>query len=281
MHYLHHKKGPKGFMAIKIDLMKAYDRVEWPFLLQVLRRLGFCDKFVDLIQQCITTASFSLLINGSPFDFFRPSRGIRQGDPLSPYLFIIYIEILSRLLLHEEALGNIKGIKVCRNAPSISHLLYADDLTIFCRAEEKDAHTMRKCLDMFEQWSSQCANCHKSFIHFSSNVPNRQRRNIREILHMPECGHKAKHLGFPFCKPESRAQAFSDLTEKMSNRMASWKARNLSRAGKMVLIKNVAQALPVYQMSSSSSQRRFVTNLTRSFDVSGGKLNQPRTITTS
>ncbi|KAL0378395.1 UNVERIFIED_CONTAM: LINE-1 retrotransposable element O protein [Sesamum radiatum] len=223
MHYLHCKKGPKSFMAIKIDLMKAYDRVEWPFLLQVLRRLGFCDKFVDLIQQCITTSSFSLLINGSPFDFFRPSRGIRQGDPLSPYLFIIYTEILSRLLLHEEALGNIKGIKVCRNAPSISHLLYADDLTIFCRAEEKDAHTVRKCLDMFEQWSSQCANCHKSFIHFSSNVLNRQRRNILEILHMPECGHKAKHLGFPFCKPESRAQAFSDLTEKMSNRYGtSW-----------------------------------------------------------
>ncbi|KAL0322482.1 UNVERIFIED_CONTAM: putative mitochondrial protein [Sesamum angustifolium] len=237
-------------MAIKIDLTKAYDRVEWPLLIQILKCIGLCDQFVNWVSQCISSPSFSLLINGASFDFFRPSRGIRQGDPLSPYMFITYAEILSRLLSYEESIGNLKGIKVSRSAPSISHLFYADDLTIFCRAEEEDAQTVRNCLKKFEQWSSQSTNIRKSFIHFSSNVPNRQRRIIREILQMPECSHQAKHLGLPFCKPPSRTHVFNEFTEKMMNRLALWKAKNLSRAGKLVLIKNVAQALPVYQMST-------------------------------
>ncbi|KAL0402832.1 UNVERIFIED_CONTAM: LINE-1 retrotransposable element O protein [Sesamum radiatum] len=250
MHYLHRKKGRKGFMAIKIDLSKAYDRVEWPFLLKLLEELGLNETFVNWISQCISSASFSLLINGAPFDFFRPSRGIRQGDPLSPYLFIIYAEFMSRLLLKEESLGNIKGIKVCRNAPAISHLFYADDLTIFCRADERDAEAVQRCLNFFEEWSSQVTNSRKSMIHFSENVPNRQKRIIQDILRMPECNHRVKHLGLPFCKPKSRTEAFHELLEKMSNKLSLWKSKNLSRAGKMVLIKNVAQSIPVYHMST-------------------------------
>ncbi|KAL0404010.1 UNVERIFIED_CONTAM: hypothetical protein Sradi_2041800 [Sesamum radiatum] len=112
MHYLHNKKGKKRYMAIKIDLSKAYDHVEWPFLLGLLKAVGFCEIVVQWISQCIHTASFSILINRKAFDYFRPSRGIRQGDPPSPYLFIIYAQFLSRRLLHEESLGNLKGIKV-------------------------------------------------------------------------------------------------------------------------------------------------------------------------
>ncbi|KAL0408606.1 UNVERIFIED_CONTAM: putative ribonuclease H protein [Sesamum radiatum] len=258
MHYLHNKRGKNGYMAIKIDLSKAYDRVEWPVLLSLLKATGVCETFVNWISQCISSASFSILINVShqlaslsaSFDYFRPSRGIRQGDPLSPYLFIIYAEFLSRLLIHEESLGNLKGVKVCRTAPTISHLFYADDLTIFCRAEETDAITVRRCLSKFEEWTSQCTNSSKSMVHFSRNVTNKQKEAILEALQMPECNHRAKHLGLPFCKPKSRTQTFNELVVKMQGKLSLWKAKNLSRAGKMVLIKNVAQSIPVYHMST-------------------------------
>ncbi|KAK4395689.1 putative mitochondrial protein [Sesamum angolense] len=250
MHYLHNKKGKKGYMAIKIDISKAYDRVEWLFLLKLLEGVGLCETFVNWISQCVSSASFSILVNGASFNFFRPTRGIRQENPLSPYLFIIYAEFLSRLLLREEILGNLKGIEVCRIAPAISHLFYADNLIIFCRAEVQDAQLIRNCLSKFEEWSSQVINSQKSLVHFSRNVQNTKKEAILDILQMPECNHRAKHLGLPFCKPATRKRAFSELLEKMTNKLSLWKAKNLSRAGKLVLIKNVAQSIPVYHKST-------------------------------
>lgn len=108
VHYLHKKKGQKAFMAIKIDLIKAFDRVEWSLLICILKNLGFSDQFINLINECLSTSSFSFLISGSPFGNLKPSRGIRQGDPISPFLFVIYIEILSRLLAREEMLNQFK-----------------------------------------------------------------------------------------------------------------------------------------------------------------------------
>lgn len=131
-------------MAIKVDLAKAFDRVEWSLLISILKHLGFCNKFCDLIFECISTSSFSLLIIGSPFGYLKPSKGIRQGDPLSPFLFVLYIEILSRMLNRGEQFGHFKGVKISRTSPSISHLLYLDDLVIFCRATKDDAFCIKE-----------------------------------------------------------------------------------------------------------------------------------------
>lgn len=132
MHYLHKIKGKKSFMAIKVELAKAFDRVEWSLLISILSNLGFGHTFTDWILQCISTSSFSFLINGSPYDLFNSTRGIRQGDPLSPFLFILYTEALSRMIHSWEIAGNLKGVKISRTAPPISHLMYADDLIFFC-----------------------------------------------------------------------------------------------------------------------------------------------------
>ncbi|KAL5726163.1 hypothetical protein ACHQM5_009231 [Ranunculus cassubicifolius] len=126
------KKKKQGWVAFKMDMAKAYDRVEWGFLLEVFRRLGFSEKWCSLIHQCISTTSLRILLNGAPYEYIKPTRGLRQGDPLSPYLFIVVAEAFSRMVGRAEDLGLIHGIKVMRRAPSISHLLYADDLIVFC-----------------------------------------------------------------------------------------------------------------------------------------------------
>ncbi|KAL3628348.1 hypothetical protein CASFOL_027394 [Castilleja foliolosa] len=251
MHFIHKRRGPLGYMAIKIDLTIAFDRVEWRLLFVIMKQFGFCDSFINWISECLTTSSLSFILNGSPFGNFKPSRGIRQGDPLSPFLFVIYIELLSRLLAREESLNNFKGIKISRTAPSISHLLYADDLVIFCRATLEDALCINRILSSFSSWSSQLPNKEKSQIHFSSNTDFSIRNDIINLLGFKSCDHKSKHLGLYFCKPSSRKEAFKDTLDKVTSKLSNWKAKTLSQAGRSVMVKAVVHALPNYVMSTA------------------------------
>lgn len=123
-------------MAIKLDMEKAFDLMEWGFLLAIMKLLGSNSKWINWIQQCISTSSFSVLQDGSPFGFIHPTRGLRQGDLLSPFLFILGSKVLSRLFLKEEQQDNLHGIKIARKSPPVSHLLFAYDLMIFSEATE-------------------------------------------------------------------------------------------------------------------------------------------------
>lgn len=274
MHFLHNKKGSKAFMAIKVDLAKAFDRVEWKFLICILKQLGFDDTFIQWIYECISFSSLSFLINGSPHGNLKPSRGIRQGDPMSPFLFVLYIEILSRLLAKEEQLSHFKGIKISRTSPSISHLLFADDLVIYCSPTQEDALCIKMVLDKFYNWSSQFANKEKSMIHFSKNTLPHTKLDIINTLHFKECNHKTKHLGLPFCKPVSRKSSFQDISDKINANMNGWKSKILSQASRFVLIKAVAQAIPTYVMSTTlfpkSVCHKMDANFSRNFG--GGKI---------
>lgn len=170
-HTLKSKKGRGGLMAIKIDMEKAFDHMEWSFLLAIMGKLGFHPKWINWIRICITFASFSILINGSPFGMFIPDRGLRQGDPLSPFLFILGTKVLSRLLHREEPLGLLTGIKIARNCISISHLLFVDDVIIFAKSTTREASFIKSCLNTYCKWSGQAINTSKSSILFSKNTP--------------------------------------------------------------------------------------------------------------
>ncbi|KAM2144184.1 hypothetical protein ACFX1R_047895 [Malus domestica] len=135
-HFLHNKRwGREGSFALKLDLSKAYDRVEWNFLEAMMLRLGFDSKWVPVVMMCVKLVSYSFLVNGEECGFVLSSRDLRQGDPLSPYLFLLCIEGLSALIAHKEDRGVISGIRICDGAPSVHHLLFANDSFLFGKAK--------------------------------------------------------------------------------------------------------------------------------------------------
>ena len=154
---LHHlknrKKGKTGYMALKLDMSKAYDRIEWNFLEKLMEKLGFANKWINLISSCIQSVSFSVMINGEPHGLFHPQRGLRQGDPLSPYLFLLCAEGLHSLIKQAEVRGAIQGVSLCRDGPKITHLFFANDSLLFCKANDQDCTMVMEILEAYERAS--------------------------------------------------------------------------------------------------------------------------------
>lgn len=134
------KKGKCNEMAIKLDMSKTYDRVEWECLKQIMKKLGFHEKWISTVMRCVSSVKYAVRINGQPYGFIQPTRGLRQGDPLSPYLFLQCVEGLSALLNHAAQRNAIKGVAASANGPRISHLFFTNDSLIFGRATEKWSH---------------------------------------------------------------------------------------------------------------------------------------------
>jgi hypothetical protein len=125
--------GKKGFMAVKVDMWKAYDRVEWPFLEAMMWTMGFEERWISLIMACVRSVTYSILVNGQPYGKISPFHGLCQGDPLSPYLFLIVAEGLSSLMAKEEVEKHITGVPIAACGFRLSHLFFANDSLLFCR----------------------------------------------------------------------------------------------------------------------------------------------------
>ena len=148
------RRGRIGQMAVKLDISKAYNRVEWEFLRQIMLELGFAPRWVHLAMETLTTTSYSVLINGEPWGFITPSRGIKQGDPLSPYLFLLCADMLRKA----EESDQFRGIKSCQHGVCISHLWFADDSLLFCRATVEECQWLLDLLETYEAALRQAIN---------------------------------------------------------------------------------------------------------------------------
>ncbi|MCH84159.1 ribonuclease H protein, partial [Trifolium medium] len=249
-HYLNQTTRQNGYVGIKTDMAKAYDRLEWGFLQATLVSMNFPPKLINTIMRCVTTVSFSILINGSPTKAFLPTRGLRQGDPLSPYLFILCADVLSALISSAQENKLIHGVKIAPRAPEITHLFFADDSIMFCRATIDETEHMKMLISTYQQASGQLVNYHKSELIFSKKVNHSIKMAIHQILPMPMVDHFSKYLGQPTVIGRSKKQAFSFIQDKIWKKLKGWKEKNLSFAGRGTLIKAVAQAIPTYLMSS-------------------------------
>ena len=119
-------------MAMELDMSKAYDRVEWIFLENLMLKMGFHVRWVRLVMEMVKLVSYSILINGVPQRCIKPTRGICQGDSLSPYLFLLRLEGLNGLIKKAIAVGDLRGFSLCKSNPQISHLFFANESLIFC-----------------------------------------------------------------------------------------------------------------------------------------------------
>lgn len=248
-HIMRKKKGENGCVALKLDMSKAYDRVEWHFLEAIMHQMGFATRWIDSILDCIRTVSFSVLINGSPNGLFVPQRGLRQGDPLSPYLFILCAESLSSLLTNALLRRSISGCKVARQSPIISHLFFADDSLLFCKASVAECQAIQNILNVYERASGQCVNFSKSAILFSPNVRPDVRLGIKRVLNMKVVQNLGKYLGLPSHFSRNKKSELNFLKERIQKVIAGWKGNFFSIGGKEILIKAVVQAIPTYAMS--------------------------------
>lgn len=153
-------------MAVKTGMSKAYDKVEWSFIQMVFQSLGFHPIWTNWIMRCITTTSYSFLVNDTPSGRVIPQRGIRQGDPLSPYVFILCSEVLLGLCRKAQLSGQLSGVKVSRGYQRINHLLFAEDTMFFCKTNEKSCSPLKIILGRYESASRQKINVLISSITF-------------------------------------------------------------------------------------------------------------------
>ena len=237
------------FMALKLDMSKAYDRVEWSYMEKVLVKMGFNERWVQLMMLCITTTSYFILINGEPHGEISPTRGLRQGDPLSPYLFLMCMEGLQGLIWKVATNDDIRGVSICQNGPKITHLLFADDSLIFCRARESECQSLLHVLATYESASGQPINRAKTTLFFSKSTPGNMQNLIKDMLGVTVIQYYEKYLGLPSLVGKNKKESFTHIKQQIWKKLQGWEAKLLSQVGREVLIKAVAQALPTNTMS--------------------------------
>ena len=245
------KEKKKGFKAIKLDLEKAYDHLLWNFIIDSLKDLGLNNHFINLIWNYISTVSMNILWNGDRIGDFEPRRAIRQGDPMSPYLFVICMERLSHLIHEAVSEGFWKPISISRGGPQITHLCFADDFFIFAEASLDQVEVISNCLELFCSNSGQKVSKEKTKIYFSQNVGHVRANEIASTFGFTLTNDLGKYLGAPLHHGAVNSGSFSFVTDKLLQRLSSWKSSSLSLAGRLTLCKSIISAVPSYPMQTS------------------------------
>ncbi|TXG69366.1 hypothetical protein EZV62_004301 [Acer yangbiense] len=244
-----HKKVTGGNVMVKLDMAKAYDRVNWSFLLEVLKAFGFSDSFHKIIYNCVGSPWFSVMMNGAFKGFFQSTRGLRQGDPLSPFLFILMEEVLTRLLRKNFESGRIGRFYHPIGAPLVSHLLYADDILIFANGGKRSIRNLVKALETYEKWSGQRINKDKSAIFPSKYISSARKRDLLRVTGFREGYFLVTYLGAPLVYGKLSSRILEPLVEKIRNKIAGWKFKLLSQGGRLILLRHVLSSMPIHLMS--------------------------------
>ncbi|KAJ9680330.1 hypothetical protein PVL29_019599 [Vitis rotundifolia] len=269
-----HKRKEKGLIC-KLDIEKAYDSINWNFLMKVLKKMGFGSRWMEWIWWCISIAKFFVLVNGVSASFFLNTKGLHQGDPLSPYLFVMGMEVLSALIRRAAVGGFILGCRLRgsgRMEMDVSHLLFSDDTIIFCEAKIEYLSSLSWILAWFEAASGLRINLSKSELILVGEV-----EDVEEMV--VELGCKvgslpAVYLGLPLGAHHKASSMWDGVEERMRKKLALWKRQYISKGGRITLIKSTLANIPIYQMSLFRMPKivaRKLEKLQRDFLWGGGR----------
>uniref|UniRef100_A0A803PV25 Reverse transcriptase domain-containing protein n=1 Tax=Cannabis sativa TaxID=3483 RepID=A0A803PV25_CANSA len=247
-------------VALKLDMAKAYDRVEWRFLEAMMVKLGYSQLWVAKIMNCLTSVQFSFIINGEIQGRVLPQRGLRQGDPLSPFLFLLCAEAFSCLIQHAEQQGRLHGVVFGRQRLMVSHLFFADDSLVFLDATEDECRCFRELLEKYSIASGQLVNFHKSEMCFGRSVSAPVRTHLATFMGVKVVDNYGKYLGLPSFVGRTKKQHF-EFINKVWNKLKGWKGSFFSAAGKEVLIKAIVQAIPTYTMSCFRLPKKTINSI--------------------
>ncbi|KAL2933222.1 LINE-1 retrotransposable element ORF2 protein [Bienertia sinuspersici] len=229
---------------MKVDLRKAYDIVEWSFIEEMMEGLGFPKKFTDWVMECVSTPMFTVVINGSPHGFFKSARGLRQGDPISPLLFVMGMEYLSKSLNKVTEEQGFQFHPRCR-AAKLTHLCFADDLILCCKGEQVSIDKMLKGFNHFSQASGLQANRNKTEV-YTVGMKEQEVQNILKASGFKRGSLPFKYLGVPICSKRISAAECEGLVDKMTARIRVWSSRHISFAGRSTLINSVLMSIHQY-----------------------------------
>ena len=224
IHTLSNKKGRVGYMAIKVNLEKVYDKIEWSFIREVLINANLSQNVISLIMSRVSSVSTSILFNGGNMEPILPSRGIRQGDLLLPYLFILCMEALGYLIKEKCKDKSWTPVKISNNGVAFSHLFFADDLVLFAKVDHFNCLMIRDVLDNFCARFGQPISESKSRVLFSPNVDVDTRESLCDILGFHSTPNLGKYLGFPIKYHGTNNEDLNFVLERVKQKLAGCKA---------------------------------------------------------
>ncbi|XP_074313926.1 uncharacterized protein LOC141649128 [Silene latifolia] len=228
----------------KLDLQKAYDTVEWSFLNQMLSALKFPRTFIGWVMQCVTTATYTLSLNGDSFGFFEGKRGLRQGDPLSPLLFTVCMEYLTRLLAFTTETMSFHYHPLCKPL-RLTHLMFADDLLLFCKGDVQSIMVLLRTYSTFSIASGLKMSKGKSNVYFNG-VREDIKHDILQVSGCVEGNLPFRYLGVPIKTTRLTAPDCAPIIEKLMTKIRGLGTRKLTYAGRLVLIKAVLKTYHNY-----------------------------------
>jgi ribonuclease HI len=254
------RKQVGGNIALKVDISKAFDTLDWDFLIAVLTQFGFSLVFTQWIRTILHSARLSILVNAKVVGFFPCSRGVRQGDPLSPLLFCLAEEVLSRAISDAHDEGRLSPMVYARGIAFPTHILYADDIMIFCSGTKRNIRCLLNIFLEYSTVSGQLVNRNKSRF-YTGAMTNSRVQMLAAMLGFCAGSIPFTYLGCPIFKGKQKASQFLSIIDKIKAKLATWKGTTLSIMGRIQLVKSIIHGMLVYSFNVYMWPRRLLCSL--------------------